>query len=190
MKRLSALLICGFFVFLLNGCQDSAADRSGVEVIIDGDEGFPEFLVGRWKADKNGWEFVFEEDGAISSAVITLGKVRMKPGQVTTVPMKKGGKGIYEPGEWLVQYTAAERELIVKISLKNFHLELGENVIEGNSIDVFAGQVSEDGDYWPVEWTTFPRYTAHTAEHPNFKFYDDPNESSTKSLVFEKVKEE
>ena len=89
MKQL--VVFAGFAVLLLGlwGCQNA---HSGVEVIIEGGGEFPEFLVGVWKADKNGWEFVFEPDGSISSAVISFGRVRMKPGEVTTVPMKMGVK--------------------------------------------------------------------------------------------------
>ncbi|GAJ19845.1 unnamed protein product, partial [marine sediment metagenome] len=123
MKQLA--ILAGFAVLLsgLAGCQN--ANRGGVEVFIEGDGEFPEFLVGRWKADKHGWQFVFEPDGAISSAVISLGRVRMKPGEITTVPMKMDGKGIFEPGEWMVHYAPVGRELTVKISLKNFYVELG-----------------------------------------------------------------
>ena len=126
MKQL--VILAGFAVLLLGlaGCQkanrgvDPAPPRGGVEVIIEGGGEFPEFLVGRWKADKYDWQFVFEPDGAISSAVISLGRVRMKPGEITTVPMKMGGKGVFEPGKWMVHYAPAARDLTVEISLKNF----------------------------------------------------------------------
>jgi len=190
MTRLSVLLVCGLSIFLLGGCQSTAGNKSGVEVIIEGGGEFPEFIVGVWKSDKDGWEFVFEPDGTISSAVISLGRVRMKPGEVTTVPMKMGGKGIYEPGEWMVYYTPAGRELMVRISLKNLYVEMGENVLEGKSMDIFAGPVLQDDKVWPVEWTSFPDYVAHTAEYPDFPISEDPNYGISKTLVFEKVAEE
>ncbi len=186
MKQL--VVLAGFAVLLsaLAGCQNA---NRGVEVIIEGDGEFPEFLVGGWKADKDGWEFVFEPDGAISSAVISLGRVRMKPGQVTPVPTKLGGKGVFEPGKWMVHYAPADRELTVKISLKNFYMELGEAVLEGKSTDVFTGPISQDGKVWQADWTSFPDYTAHTAEYPNFNLSDGTDSGITKSLVFEKVEE-
>ena len=186
MKQL--LVLAGFAVILsgLAGCQNA---NRGVEVIIEGDGEFPEFLVGRWKADKGDWEFVFEPDGAISSAVISLGRIRIKPGELTTVPMKMGGKGIFEPGEWMVHYAPAGRELTVKISLKNFYVELGKGVVEGKSTDIFAGPISQDGKVWLVDWTSFHDYTAHTEKHPNFPMYEDPNQGVTYSLIFEKVEE-
>lgn len=187
MQRLLVLLFCGFSVFQLGGCQ---GPKSGVEVIIEGGGEFPEFLVGGWKADQDGWEFVFEPDGKLSSVVVSLGRVRMKPGEVTTVPMKMGGKGIYEPGEWNVHYIPAGRELMVRISLKNLYLEMGENVLEGKSTDVFAGPISQNGRVWQVEWTSFPDYVAHTAKHPNFPIFEETDYGFSKTLIFEKVTEE
>ncbi|MHC4098864.1 MAG: hypothetical protein ACYSU3_22755 [Planctomycetota bacterium] len=64
MQRLLVLLFCGLSVFQLGGCQ---GPKSDVDVIIEGSGEFPEFLVGGWKADKDGWEFVFEPDGTISN---------------------------------------------------------------------------------------------------------------------------
>jgi len=184
MKQL--LVFAGFVVLLsvLVGCQTA---HRGIEVIIEGDGEFPEFLAGVWKADKDGWEFVFEPDGTISSAVISLGRVRMKPGEVTTVPMKMGGKGVYEPGEWMVYYAPVGRELMVKISLKDFYVELGENVLEGKSTDIFNGPISQDGKLWQANWTSFPDYVAHTAEYPDFPITEDPNRGVSKTLIFEKV---
>ena len=100
MKKIVVLSICCFFVFLASGCQSSNQSKSGVEVIIDGDGEFPEFLAGRWQADKGGWEIVFEPDGKISSAVVSLGRVRMKPGEVTQTQMVLGGEGLFRPGKW------------------------------------------------------------------------------------------
>ncbi len=184
MKQLLVLFGCCVILLGLAGCQNA---NRGIEVIIEGGGEFPQFLVGRWKADKDGWEFVFEPNGAISSAVISLGRVRMKPGEITTVPMKMGGKGIFEPGKWMVHYTPAGRELIVKISLKNFYVELGKDVLEGKSTDIFTGPVSKDGKVWQVDWTNFPDYTVHTAKYPKFPVHRDPNQGVTYSLIFEKV---
>ena len=190
MQRLLVLLVCGLSVFQLGGCQGPSGNKSGVEVIIEGDGEFPESLVGRWKADKSGWEFVFEPDGTISSAVISLGRVRMKPGEVTTVPMKMGGKGIFEPGEWVVHYVPAGRELMVEIKLKNFYAKLGEDVLEGKGTDIFAGPIIQEGKVWQVNWTSFPDYVAHTAEYPDFRMSEDPDYGLSKTLIFEKVTEE
>lgn len=187
MKQL--LVFTGFVVLLsvLVGCQTA---HRGIEVIIEGGGEFPESLAGVWKADKKGWEFVFEPDGTISSAVITMGRIRMKPGEVTTVPMKMGGKGVYEPGEWIVYYAPVGRELMVQISLKNFYVELGENSLEGKSTDIFNGPISQDGKLWQANWTSYFDYVAHTTEYPDFPMSEDPNIGISQILIFEKVPEE
>jgi hypothetical protein len=189
MKRLLALLICGLFIFLPGGCQSSAGNKSGVEVIIYGDGQFPALLAGTWKSDKGVWEIVFEPDGTISSAVVSLGRVRLKPGQVTTVPMKLGGKGVFEPGQWTVQYSQEQRELFVEIAIDRFRIELGEKVLYGQRRDVFVGSVSEDGQLWWADQFSFPEYVADTKKYPNHKLPIDPNDNPRESLVFQKAPE-
>lgn len=185
MNRVLILLCCVFLSLTLTSCRNP---DNNVKVIIEGNGQFPEFLVGTWKAEvRSGWEFVFEPDGTISSAVVSMGRVRLKPGEVTTIPMKMDGKSIFEPGEWLVNYSPAGRELTVKISLKNFYAEFGRGVIEGKSTDIFIGEVSEDGNSWAVDWTSFLDCTAHTDEYPNFDLSTDPEYGESKTLIFEKV---
>lgn len=186
MKRLFA---CCLFIFLVGSCQSSVGNKSGVEVIIDGDGQFPAFLVGNWKADKGAWEIAFEPDGTISSAVVNLGRVRLKPGQVTTVPMILGGKGVFEPGQWTVQYTQEQRELIVEITIDHFHVELEDNVIQGQRRDFFIGSVSGDGQSWWADRYSFPEYVADTKKYHNYKLPFDPNDNPRESLLFQKVPE-
>ena len=187
MKRLFALSICGLSLFMLNGCQDSTPNESCVEVIIDGDGQFPAALAGRWKADTGGWEIVFEPNGMISSAVVSLGRVRLKPGQVTTVPMKLGGQGVFKSGPWTVQYSLAKRELFVEIAIEHFRVELGDDVLQGQTRDFFIGQVSMDDQLWWADWFTFPEYIADTKKYQNYKLPFDPNDNPQGSLTFQKV---
>ena len=84
MKRFVLLLVYIFLAAALAGCQNSAAYKNGVEVTVDGDGQFPAFLVGTWKAEEGGWEFVFEPDGKISSAIVSIGRVKLQPGRTTT----------------------------------------------------------------------------------------------------------
>ncbi|OHB80187.1 MAG: hypothetical protein A2Z25_02420 [Planctomycetes bacterium RBG_16_55_9] len=189
MRRFAVLLLCFLLVCLLGGCQSRVQKEPAVEVTIDGDGVFPDFLVGRWKADRGGWEFVFEPGGTISSAVVSVGRVTMKPGQTTTVPMQMGGKGVFEPGRWAVQYSHAQRELIVEIVIKHFHVELGDNVLRGRTRDFFVGSVSNDGQLWPTERISFPEYIADTKKYPNRKLVFDPNDNARESLLFQKVLE-
>ena len=154
MKQLVIFLGSSIFILGLMGCQGlSQADlpKSDVDVIVEGGEEFPETLAGTWKANEQGWEIVFEPNGVISSAVHTLGRIRMKPNQVTKMPMKGQGEGVFECGVWTVYYKPDNRELTVEIVVENFRAELGSGLLEGSSLDVFIGPVSEDGNTWWAE---------------------------------------
>ena len=189
MRRSFVLLLYCLSVSLPGGCHNHGAKEPAVEVTVDGDGDFPDFLVGRWKADRGGWEIVFEPDGMISSAVVSIGRVTMRPGQTTTVPMQLGGRGVFEPGRWTVQYSHAQRELIVEIVIDRFHVELGDNVLRGKTRDFFVGSVSQDGQLWPVQRISFPEYIADTKKNPNHRLPLDPNDSARESLLFQKVQE-
>jgi len=190
MRRLALLLVCSLFTCLLHGCQSPAWKKSGVEVVIDGDGQFPDFLVGRWTADTGGWEIVFEPNGTISSAVVSLGRVRMRPGQVTTVPMQLGGKGVFEPGPWVVQYSHEQRELIVEIAIDRFRVELGKSVLHGKTRDIFVGSISADGRLWWAERFSFPEYVADTKKYHNHRLIVDPNDAPHEGVLFQKAPEE
>ena len=189
MRRSVVALFFYLSLFLLGGCKSQTPQEPAVVVTVDGDGTFPDFLVGKWKANKGGWEFNFEPDGTIASAVVSIGRITMKPGQTTKVPMKLGGTGTFEPGQWTVQYSEKQRELIVEIVIDRFHVELGENVLRGMTRDFFVGSVSEDGQLWPVERISFPEYIADTKKNPNRKLPFDPNNNAREALLFQKVRE-
>ena len=189
MKRFSLLLVYIFLAAVLTGCRSSAGSRDGVEVTVDGDGQFPDFLVGRWKAEEGGWEFAFEPDGKISSATVSIGRAKLQPGRKTTVPMQMGGKGVYKPGLWTVQYSHQQRELIVEIAIDHFRIELGDNVIEGRTRDFFVGSVSEDGKSWWADRLSFPEYVVDTEKYHNYKLPFDPKDNPRESLLFQKVPE-
>jgi len=189
MKRFCFLLVFGSLIMLPTGCQKQAGDSEAVKVLIDGDGQFPESLIGRWKADEGGWEFVFEQEGTISSAVISLGRVRLRPGQTTIVPMKLGGEGVFKPGPWTVQYSPETRELIVEITIEEFRVELGEDTLQGKSRDFFVGQISEDSQFWLADRFSFPEYSVDTNEYRNYTLPIDPNQTPPESLMFQKVAE-
>ena len=189
MERLLILFVCSLAVFIPIGCQNPTKLKSGVDVIVDGEGQFPASLAGTWKSNDGVWEIVFDAEGKISSAIISLGRVRIKPGQVTTVPMKLGGKGIFEPGQWTVQYLQEQRELIVEIKIDYFRTELGDDIVKGRTHDFFVGSVSEDGKLWWADRFTFPEYIADTEKYQNYKLPFDPNDNPRESLIFQKVSE-
>lgn len=187
MKRLLTLSVCCLSALLLSSCRSSTGDKRNVEVIIDGDGQFPEFLVGKWKADKGGWEIVFEQDGTISSAVVSLGRVKMEPGRVAIVPMRLGGEGTFEPGQWTVQYLQEQRQLIVEITIAHFRTEMGDSVLQGQTRDFFTGKVSTDGQFWSAERYSFPEYIVDTGKYHNYKLPFHPNDNPRETLIFQKV---
>ncbi len=186
MRRLAAATLCGLFIALLHGCQKPA---SKVEVIIDGEGPFPDFLVGTWKADTGGWEIVFEPDGTISSAVVSIGRVRLKPGQVTTVPMQLGGKGVFKPGPWMVRYSPSQRELLVEITIDEFRTELGDDILKGSTHDILVGSVSADGRLWWAERFSKAQYIADTKKYRNRKLAFEPGDKPIEGLLFRKAAE-
>jgi hypothetical protein len=187
MKRFVLLLFCIFLAVANSGCQSSIGN--GVEVTIDGIEQFPDFLVGTWKAEEGGWEFVFEPDGKISSAIVSIGRVKLQPGRTTTVPMQMGGKSIYKPGLWSVQYSHRQRELVVEIAIDSFRVELGKDVIQGRTRDFFVGSVSADGKSWWADRLSFPEYVVDTDKYHNYKLPFDPKDNPRESIFFRKVAE-
>ena len=117
---------------------------------------------------------------------MSIGRMKIKPGQTTTLPMKMGGKSIVEPGKWSVQYVPVQKELNVTIVLEHFRVEMGGNVVEGESIDLFFGQISESKEEWKAEWYSSPRYVVSTDEYESYELPMDPNENM-KIILFEKV---
>jgi hypothetical protein len=185
MKRLMLLLGCAFL--LLGGCQELSRNKSGVEVIIEGGGEFPQLLAGRWKDAEKGWEFVFEPDGTISSAVIDSGFMAVVPAKRTARKPMRVGEAVYKLGQWTVQYIPETRELGVEVVVDFFHVDFGKTWLEGHSTDRFVGTVSEDYKSWQAEWVSFPKYIAYTPEPGELPV--DP-EDTIKELLFEKVTDE
>jgi hypothetical protein len=147
-------------------------------VVVDGDGDFPEFLVGRWKSDNGNWEFVFEEDGTISSAVVYWGGTTVKPGGVTKYRTRGGGKAVWKSDTWKIQYTDATRELIVIAKMRDVSIQMGPNTLTGSTEDYFVGTISEDHKVWTCDWYNYPKWD---------KLPVDPNEVAPEKLVFAKL---
>ncbi len=187
MKTKAVLLLCALSAGAFPGCRQPSETRPPVEVVVDGGGQFPDYLAGVWRADSGGWEIVLEPDGRISSAVVSLGRVRMKPGQVTKVPMKMGGRGVFEAGPWAVHYSHQRRQLTVEIAIARFRAELGGSVLKGRRLDLFTGTISPDGQSWWVSWFSFPEYVADTKKYRDHELTVDPNETPPEELLFHKV---
>jgi hypothetical protein len=181
-------LICAVLALVAGGCH-KPLDRqaAGVDVVVEGNKTFPGDIAGRWKADEDGWEFVFSPDGRILSAAISLGRVRVIPGQITTVPTRSGDQAVFTPGPWTVDYAPDSNQLTVKIAMSHVRVEMAGNTIEGSSTDIFAGGIHPAEGTWRTLWTTFTKYTGHTPDKPSFDLSTDPTYGETKPLTFRKV---
>ncbi|MBN2589830.1 MAG: hypothetical protein JXA96_08200 [Sedimentisphaerales bacterium] len=184
MKRILQLLIINLFILFFTGC---GAPGKAVEVIIDGDGQFPKNLAGLWRSENNVWDIYFEPDGKVSWAVISLGEVKIEAGKNRTVPMRHGGKGIFEPGQWSVIYLQRQRELSVEIAIDYFRTELGDDVIHGKTRDIFTGSVSPDGTLWQTDRFSYPEYIVDTETYKSYKLPVDPNENPKETLLFRKI---
>ena len=198
MRRPKIWLSVSIALLCLAGCQDAnkkpndeqgpvVSSQDPVKVLIEGDGAFPDGLVGRWQARAHGWELVFERDGKLSSAVISLGRVRITPGETTKRPTRSGHESVFTPGRWTVHYVPASKTLTVTIVMERITVQMGTNILEGSSTDVFVGQVEAGANVWQAEWTTFPKYAAHTPENPDFKLTTDDTYGISALVTFEKV---
>jgi len=141
----------------------------------------PTDIAGTWKAQDSPWKIVLSDDGTVSSAVIPMGEVEIKPNQTVKVEMKDGSFSTFKAGDCVVQYTPATRELFVSVQMEKIHIKYEDNVIEGKSIDRFVGPISEDGKVWTAAWITVFDYGP--------QFPQDPNDISAEPLIFEKIKD-
>jgi hypothetical protein len=189
--RSKCILALGMGIALIGGCSRSLTNRANpVEAGVEGGGEFPSFLAGRWQARQQGWEFQFEPDGRISSAVISLGRVRIAPGKTTKAPTRSGNEALFTPGRWTVHYAPSTRELTVRITMEHVRIEMAGNLVEGSSTDIFVGPVDPSGRTWGPQWTTFTRYLGRTPEKKSFDLSTDPTYGETKPLIFDKIERE
>jgi hypothetical protein len=186
MKATWAIAVILGIVFLaVAGCnRPLAGPANPVSVTVEDRTEFPASLAGRWKADRHGWELVLDPDGRIASAVISLGRVRVVPGQTTILQTRAGEQSVFTPGPWAVDYDPATRILTVKIAMEHVRVPMGPSILEGSSTDVFSGVVSPTMDTWQVQWTTFTEYTAQTAEGKAMDLSTDRTYGEAQPLVF------
>ena len=184
------VLLSGLVILLgVAGCQEQQAVQKGVEVNIEGGGAFPQEMVGTWTGMTATWEIVFEANGSISSVLIPQGAMRLVPGEPTIEPMKLGGKGIYEPGVWSVNYIPQSRELMVEIVVDNFDITMADDVLSGNIRYVLTGQVSEDYRLWRPSVVSFAKYLVYIdgSSEPN-ELPIDPNDTIV-DVLFEKIEQ-
>ena len=159
MKQLVVLAGCAVILLVLAGCQNTGRGDRGVEVIIEGGDEFPEFLVGRWDATIGAYrQIIFAADGSISAVGISVGipgakPARLIPNETTVVEMEYGRQQTVKLGDCVADYSPETRELIVFIDVEHLRMVYGPDlIVEGNRKDVLVGTVSEDGKTWEAGW--------------------------------------
>lgn len=176
MRRLVVLAECAIVLLWISGCQGPQESTSGNQKTP-----LPPEIAGTWKARESPWKIVLNPDGTVSSAVISLGQVEVKPNQTTKVKMKDGQFSTYKTGDCVVDYTPATRDLFVSVEVEEMHIVYMDNVIDGNSIDRFVGLVSEDGKVWTADWINVFDYGP--------RFPQDPNDIYAEPLIFDKIED-
>ena len=153
MKQILILLFtCILSLSVLSGCHNNAGN--GTDTANIGTENkLPDFLVGTWKAE-HGWEMDFERDSTISRAVLSLGQIEVRPNKTTKIKGKQGEPGIFEAGNFELEYNPVTRDIYVVITMKYIYAEIGTGKLDGSSEDIFFGHVSQDGKSWEAEWMT------------------------------------
>ncbi|MDD5327660.1 MAG: hypothetical protein PHY02_07595 [Phycisphaerae bacterium] len=181
MKQLMVLL--GFVLLVLGGCQEVSQNKSGTKVTIEDGSEFPQFLAGAWEANKNKlnyWRIIFEGDGTISSAVNPIGMANIRANRKTEVPGPKGEHGFVYAGDFNVSYNPQSRELAVNIKIEQFCLYLFDGgMVKGSWEYLITGEVSDDGKTWTVDLFNSPDIAA---------FAPDPNSPKDKPIFEEKGK--
>jgi len=174
MKLRTAIVLALVWIVLLTcGCPLSSNRQSTNKVML------PPDIAGTWKTREFPWRIVLSPDGTVSSAVIEMGAVEVRPNETTRVEMKDGQFSTYKAGDLIAEYTPATRELYVSVEMKHIHVVYLDNVIDGNSVDRFVGPVSEDGKTWIADWIKLFDYGP--------RFPQDPNHTYHGPVTFEKV---
>jgi len=172
MKLKSAIILVLAWI-ILSTCGCPTNQRSANKVML------PPDIAGTWKARKDPWKIILSPDGTVSSAVIDMGTVEVRPNKTTKVEMRDGQFSTYKAGDCIVEYTPATRDLYVSVEMEQIHVVYLDNVIDGNSIDRFAGPVSQDGKTWIADWIKVFDYGP--------RFPQDPNDTYNGPVTFEKI---
>ncbi len=171
MRNAISILVCSFLTLVcLAGCNEPAASNV-----------FPPGVAGTWQADGSPWKIVLSKDGKVKSALVPMGEAEVSPNKTTKFEMKDGKMSHITAGECFAEYKPVERELFVSIQQKDIHIAMGNDALDGNSLDIIKGPVSEDGKTWNAEWINIINYGP--------RFPQDENDIAPEPLTFRKVEE-
>lgn len=176
MIKKTLLVLVGLSFTLFSGCNESEITSS------NGENYFPEFLVGTWKANNADWQFTFDADGEIThmkhNFIKISDEIDISTGEVYE-QLKGDYFSIYTLGACTAQYDSETRQLNVSIKIENFHMELPVGIGEGNMTDRINGIVHQDNQTWTADW------------YSDTEFIDqgktDPSSKPVKQLMFIKI---
>ena len=166
-------LVLAWMLLSTCGCSGRSTGRPVTKTAL------PPEITGTWKARENVWKIVLSPNGTVSSAVIPMGEVEVKPNKTTRAEMKDGQFSTFRAGDCIVEYSPDTRELFVSVEMKKIHVVYADNVVDGSSLDRFAGPVSEDGKVWTADWINVFDYGP--------RFPQDPNDIYAEPVVFDKI---
>jgi hypothetical protein len=149
-------------IFLFAGCQSENIRQPKTAAVL-----FPSEIAGVWKAEDSPWQIEISKKGQVVSAVIPMGTVKVWPNQETIMETEDGKKSRWTAGGFDAQYLPKERKLEVTIEMWEIHIVLGDDVLDGNSTDIFTGHISEDGKVWDTTWFNFFDYGDRFPMDPN-----------------------
>ncbi len=172
MKRLMIWGACASVLLWIYGCQGHPEGGGGKTPL-------PPEVAGTWQARDSLWKIVLNPDGTVSSAVVDMGNVEVRPNETSKTEMKDGQFSTYKAGDYIAEYTPATRELYVSVEMESIHVVYLDNVVDGNSVDRFVGPVSQDGKTWIADWIKLFDYGP--------RFPQDPNHTYQGPVTFEKV---
>jgi|GEM_PF-1123560 len=194
MKKIWFVLVCLSAAALsLTGCGGSGNDgvkaetqNKDVKAAVQKENQFPEFLAGTWNCYAQGLEIVIEPNGAVASAVMPFGLLKMRSEEIVEVNKPDVNfYGVFQAGPFTAGYKPETRELTVDISLKHYRADIPDAnmIMEGEAWDIFSGKVSQDGTTWEAEWFSY----FHDAKELDLPPTTDPNNNPMPSLIFVKT---
>jgi hypothetical protein len=166
----------------MGGCGQPASDKAGGAAAGEAKSPLPPFVAGTWQQRGGVWRMTIEPNGIVSSALIPLGEVTVRPHQTTEMKMIDGKSvSTFTGGDMFAEYNPANRELFVFIEVKEFHVRVFDVRTGGNTVSRFTGPVSGDGSVWSPDWIEIFDYGP--------KLPMDVNAIEPSLCIFDKVEE-
>ena len=170
MAKVSLSVISIILILFVQGChrQNTAKVQDSPYQSVDGE--FAK-IAGTWKSDDGLWEITISKDGKIASALIPMCVKELKPNHTTEVEMIDGGKSYFETGDFTLSYDETNNYMEVMLEITNIDVRLGENVVQGNTVYVYSGNLSNDSGGWDTQRTEVfdfgPRFPMNDPNNPD-----------------------